>query len=147
MQLTSPDFTDGAAIPLRFTCDGENVNPELHWSGLPEGTRSLSLIVDDPDSPNGTFVHWTVWNILPEISVLLPGSLPEGVMEGITSFEKPGYGGPCPSSGTHRYFFKLFALDTTLDLEAGCEAADLECAMNKHILSQAELVGLYSRLT
>ena len=145
MKLESSVFENNGNIPSKYTCDGENVNPPLEISEVPENTKSLVLIVDDPDAPMGTWVHWTVWNISPKTTEISENSVPEGAVEGITDFGKPGYGGPCPPSGTHRYFFKLYALDTTLDLGSSAKAKDIEKAMEGHILDKAELVGLYSR--
>ena len=145
MKLESPVFENNGNIPSKYTCDGENVNPPLEISEVPENAKSLVLIVDDPDAPMGTWVHWTVWNISSKTTEISENSVPEGAVEGMTDFGKPGYGGPCPPSGTHRYFFKLYALDATLDLDSSDKAKDIEKAMEGHILDKAELVGLYSR--
>lgn len=143
MKISSEVFTYGA-IPLEYTCDGSDVSPSLSFSGVPEGTKSLALIMDDPDAPMGTFVHWLVWNISPTKSGIVKAeklSEPQGT----TDFGTKGYGGPCPPSGTHRYFFKLYALDTMLDLKDGSKKLDLENAMNEHIIDKAELIAKYSR--
>lgn len=145
LKITSPAFENNGDIPPKYTCDGDNVNPELIFEGVPSGAESLVLIVDDPDAPGGTWVHWTVWNIDPSVDSIGEDSVPEGAVEGNTDFGKPGYGGPCPPSGKHRYFFKLYALDTDLDLDIASEASDIEAAMEGHILASAELIGLYSR--
>lgn len=145
MELSSPDFENNEMIPTRYTCEGENINPELNILNVPENAVSLAMVMDDPDAPMGTWVHWTIWNIKPHTDSIPAGSIPVGVTEGVTSFSKPGYGGPCPPSGTHRYFFKLFALDTKLDLSTSTTADELIMAINGHVLSQAELVGLYSK--
>jgi Raf kinase inhibitor-like YbhB/YbcL family protein len=145
MKIQSPAFQDKQRIPPMYTCDEDDVNPQFLISEVPEGARSLALIMDDPDSPTGTWVHWTVWNISPQITEIAENSVPEGAVEGMTSFGKTGYGGPCPHSGEHRYFFKLYALDTTLDLPAGADISQLNQAMQSHILEQAQLMGLYSR--
>lgn len=145
MKIESSAFAANQSIPQQFTCDGENVNPPLKISGIPAGTKSLVLIVDDPDAPAGTWIHWLVWNIAPDTGQVEQNSVPAGAMEGTTSFGKPGYGGPCPPSGTHRYFFKLYALDTSLGLTNQTTVADLEAAMKGHVLEQAELVGRYGR--
>jgi len=145
MKLTSSAFTNHQSIPVKYTCDGKNVNPPLTISDVPENAKSLVLIMDDPDAPMGTWVHWTVWNIDPKTKEISENSLLEGAIEGITSFGKPGYGGPCPPSGTHRYFFKLYALDTSLSLPKTATKAELEKAMTGHIINTEELVGLYSR--
>ena len=160
MQITSSVFLHNAAIPSKYTCDGVNVSPPLEISGVPEEAKSLALIMDDPDAPQGTWVHWTVWNItsytkeipengIPNLAPWDPNSpaIPLPAVEGVTSFGKPGYGGPCPHSGTHRYFFKLYALDITIDLPPSAKKEDAERAMEGHILASAELVGLYSRET
>jgi len=145
MKLTSSAFTNHQSIPVKYTCDGKNVNPPLTISDVPENAKSLVLIMDDPDAPMGTWVHWTVWNIDPKTKEISENSLLEGAIEGITSFGKPGYSGPCPPSGTHRYFFKLYALDTSLSLPKTATKAELEKAMTGHIINTEELVGLYSR--
>lgn len=145
MKISSPAFGNNEKIPAKFTCDGENLNPPLTISEVPENAKSLVLIADDPDAPGRTFVHWTVWNIPPDTREIAEGAKPAGASEGLTDFGKTGYGGPCPPSGTHRYFFKLYALDTTLQLSQSSQKADIEAAMQGHILAQTELVGLYSR--
>lgn len=153
MKLTSSTFSHNQSIPSKYTCDGENVNPPLAIFDVPTNAKSLVLIMDDPDAPAGTWVHWTVWNIDPETKELAENSVPQGTIQGETSFGKSGYGGPCPPastqrgepSGTHRYFFKLYALDTTLSLTTSSTKQDLEKAMTGHILEQTELIGLYSR--
>jgi Raf kinase inhibitor-like YbhB/YbcL family protein len=132
-------------IPLKYTCDGEDVNPPLLISDVPENAKSLVLIVDDPDAPRGNWVHWTVWNISPRVKEIPENSCPQNAVEGMTDSGRSGYSGPCPPSGTHRYFFKLFALNTTLDLNTSAEAADIEKEMEESILVKAELVGLYRR--
>src|SRR3989344_873103 len=116
MNLSSPAFEHHQPIPAKYTCDGENINPLLQFSDIPDSTKSLVLIMDDPDAPAGLWVHWTIWNIDPGTAEIAENSVPPGSIEGVTSFGKPGYGGPCPPSGTHRYFFKFFALDTKLDI-------------------------------
>lgn len=145
MILTSSAFEHNGPIPSKYTCDGENINPPLKIEDVPEKAESLVLIMEDPDAPMGTWVHWTLWNIDPQIKEIQEDSVPEGAQEGITDFGKPGYGGPCPPSGTHRYFFKLYALDTKLDLPSTTTKDQLEEAIEDHILAQAELIGLYSR--
>ena len=145
MKLSSPVFENNGIIPPKFTCDGEGVNPPLEISDVPAGAKSLALIVDDPDAPAGDWVHWTVWNIKPDTKLVDENSVPPEAIEGITDFGKPGYGGPCPPSGTHRYQFKLYALDISLDLDSGAKKADVEKAMEGHILDQTDLVGLYQR--
>lgn len=145
MKLTSPQFQHNTNIPAKYTCDGEDINPPLKISEVPEEAKSLVLIVDDPDAPMGTWVHWIVFNIPPTTLEIAENSVPDNATEGITSFKNIGYGGPCPPSGTHRYFFKLYALDTTLDLTPAADKKKLEHAMQGHILAQAELIGLYQR--
>jgi Raf kinase inhibitor-like YbhB/YbcL family protein len=145
MTITSPAFAENAAIPSLYTCNGKNINPPLRITNMPADTKSLTLIMDDPDAPRGTWVHWTVWNIDPSTTAIGEDSVPEATIEGITSFGKPGYGGPCPPSGTHRYHFKIYALDTLLDLPSHAEKNELEEAMKGHIIAHAELVGVYSK--
>lgn len=145
MKLTSPVFNDGGYIPVKYTCDGENVNPPLEISGVPENAKSLALIVDDPDAPAGDWVHWTLWNIPPQTKNILENNIPAGAIEGKTDFGRPGYGGPCPPSGTHRYQFKLYALDTILDLNSYSAKKDIEREMKDHILDQIMFVGLYQK--
>lgn len=145
MKITSIAFENQQKIPSKFTCDGDNVNPPLKIEGVPAGAASLALIADDPDAPAGAWTHWTVWNISPQTSEIMENSMPQGAIQGKTSFGKPGWGGPCPPSGTHRYFFKLYALDRMLDLTGEASVKELEKAMAGHILESAELVGLYSR--
>jgi Raf kinase inhibitor-like YbhB/YbcL family protein len=143
MKLTSSAFEQGKAIPKKYTCDGEDINPPLKIEGVPEGTKSLALIVDDPDAPRGVFAHWIVWNIDPKISQIEENSKPG--IEGINDFGKNSYGGPCPPSGTHHYHFKISALDTLLDLPSTSKKSDLEKAIESHILDWAELIGTYQR--
>jgi len=145
MEIESPVFKNNKLIPSKYTCDGENVNPPLLIGDVPENAKSLVLIVDDPDASRGAFVHWTVWNIDPHIKEIKENSCPQKAVEGRTDFGRPGYGGPCPPSGTHRYFFKLFALNTTLDIDTSTEAADLEREIEDNILAKTQLVGLYRR--
>jgi Raf kinase inhibitor-like YbhB/YbcL family protein len=145
MTLSSPAFTDGSSMPAEYTCDGDDVNPPLSIMGVPEGVVSLVLIVDDPDAPMGTWDHWVVWNIAVQTTVIPAGSVPAGAVEGLNDFRKRAYGGPCPPSGTHRYFFKLYALDVSLDLKPESRKEDVEEAMVGHILAQTQLVGTYGR--
>ncbi len=145
MELTSPAFADEQLIPELYTCDGDNISPPLVINNLPENTQSLALIVDDPDAPTGDWVHWLVWNMSPQRAELQEGQAPEEAIEGTTDFNKTGYGGPCPPSGLHGYQFKLYALDTTLELDATSTKKDLENAMQGHILEQTQLTGNYQR--
>ncbi len=142
MKLTSPDFDQDGSIPSEFTCDGKDINPELRIEGVSEGTQSLTLIVDDPDAA-GTWVHWVVFNIAPETEVIEENSTTGTV--GINDFGKQTYGGPCPPSGTHRYFFKLYALDANTGLQPGATKEDLLSAIEGHVLAEAELMGSYQR--
>lgn len=140
--IKSDVFESNKLIPFKYTCDSEDVNPPLKIEGIPEGTKSLVLIVDDPDAPMGTWDHWIVWNIPPTDKIeenTVPG------VEGINDFRKHSYGGPCPPSGTHRYFFKVYALDTKLALNPNSRKKDVEKAMKDHVLAKGELVGLYRR--
>ena len=151
MQLTSTAFKEGESIPSRFTCDESNVSPALKWSGVPAGARSLVLIADDPDAPVGTWVHWVLYDLpagTSELAEDTPKSqyLPGGAKQGLNDFQRLGYGGPCPPPGKpHRYFFKLYALDTALELKPGATKKEVERAMEKHILAQAQLMGTYKR--
>lgn len=144
LQIRSPAFKNKGAIPRQYTCDGEDIPPPLQISGVPKGTKSLVLIVDDPDAPGGTFVHWLLWNLPPQTKEI-GKRLPPKAIQGTNDFGRLGYGGPCPPFGTHRYRFQLYALDTTLSLRPSARKADLEKAMKGHILGQALLLGLYSR--
>lgn len=144
-RIESPAFRQNGQIPQKYTCDGEDVNPPLRITNVPPSAKSLALIVDDPDAPGRTWVHWVVWNIPASTSEIGEDSVPDGSAQGMNDFRKNPYGGPCPPSGTHRYFFKLYALDTTLDLGSRSTKPDLEGAMRGHIVGQAELMGLYRR--
>ena len=150
MTITSPAFQEGEAIPVQFSCYGENFSPELAWSGVPEGTTSLVFILDDPDAPGGTWVHWVLFN-LPAGTQGLDEKFPEdetladGTRQGITDFGKTGYGGPCPPSGTHRYFFKIYALDKRIDDAAIIDKKKLLKLMEGHIIGQGQLMGKYKR--
>lgn len=144
-RVTSPAFADTGPIPARFTADGANISPELRIAGVPEGAKSLALIMDDPDAPRGTWVHWVLWNIPPGTTVIPEGSEPQGSVRGRNSWGRTGYGGPSPPSGTHRYFFKLYAVDGVVDLPQGADAAELERAVAGHILGEAQLMGTYTR--
>ncbi|PWT80362.1 MAG: YbhB/YbcL family Raf kinase inhibitor-like protein [Acidobacteria bacterium] len=144
MKITSSAFHEGANIPSKFSCDGANTNPPLQVADVPSGAKSLALIVDDPDAPSGLFTHWIVWNISPQMSAIAEGRTPKGV-QGTNDFGKSSYGGPCPPSGTHRYYFKIFALDRELDLPAGAKRSQFDAAMKGHVVAQGELMGRYSR--
>jgi len=145
MKLTSPAFTHNSNLPSQFTCAGQKINPPLEINEVPAAAKSLALIVDDPDAPVRTFVHWLVWNIDPKTETIASNSIPAGAKQGTTSAGKTGYFPPCPPSGTHRYVFKLFALDTMLNLTPNAGKDNLEQAMQGHILDSAELIGLYKR--
>lgn len=145
MNLISPAFSHNSSMPAKYTCDGENISPALEFGEVSEETRSLVLIMDDPDAPGGSWLHWTLWNISPATLMIEDGAVPEGAVEGTTSFGKTGYGGPCPPSGEHRYVFHAYALDGELSLGAGANREELESAMAGHIIAQAELIGLYRR--
>ncbi len=150
LQLTSSAFQDGGEIPARYTCEGQNISPPLAWSGAPAATRSFALIADDPDAPDPqaprmVWVHWVLYN-LPANAEHLPeavSALPPGAIAGITDFQRTGYGGPCPPIGRHRYFFKLYALDTPLPDHGAASKAQIEHAMAGHILAKTQLMGTY----
>jgi len=150
MTITSSAFDHEGTILRRFTCDGEDLSPPLSWQGVPGGTRSLALIVDDPDAPRKTWVHWVIYN-LPADSSGVPENVPaekklaDGSRQGTNDFGRIGYGGPCPPGGTHRYYFKLYALDADLDLPPGITKEELLQRMAGHILAEAQLMGRYSR--
>jgi Raf kinase inhibitor-like YbhB/YbcL family protein len=152
MKLESPAFAGGTPIPSKYTCEGEDISPELHWSDVPEGTQSFALIVDDPDAPDPkrpkrTWVHWVLYEIPPDAMSLPEGAqpLPLGTREGVNDWGRTGYGGPCPPIGEHRYFFKLYALDVALGDLAEPSKAELEEAMTGHILAKVDLVGTYEK--
>lgn len=148
-RLTIPAFREGETIPRLHTCDGADLSPALEWEGEPAGTRSFALIVDDPDAPAGTWNHWLLWDIPPAVHALAQGHKPGGVgTSGTNDFGRSGYGGPCPPKGhgTHRYFFKVFALDVpALGLKTGAKRAALDAALKGHALGQAEYMGRYER--
>ncbi len=150
MVLRSTAFEEGADIPRKYTCDGKNVSPPLTWSGVPEGAKSLALIVDDPDAPSGTFVHWVLYGLpvsMNELAEAVPANdrLASGAMQGRNGFRKIGYGGPCPPSGTHRYFFHLYALSESISLASGASRQELDAAMDGRIIANAQLMGRYTR--
>ena len=150
IEIKSSAFENEGMIPRKYTCDGEDISPPLSWGAVPEETKSLALICDDPDAPLGTFVHWVIFNIPPDIHEL-PEAVPSqnilknGAKQGKNDFGNFGYGGPCPPFGTHRYYFKLYALDTMLDLEPGIKKKQLLKAMEGHILAEGQLMGKYKR--
>ena len=151
MQITSTAFQEGTILPKQCSADGKNISPALQWNGVPAGTKSFALICDDPDAPRGTWVHWVIFNLPADKHELAEGVppleiLPDGAKQGKNDFEETGYGGPAPPPGkAHRYFFKLYALDTTLDLNAGATKPEVEAAMKGHILAEGQLMGKYLR--
>ncbi|MGO9119629.1 MAG: YbhB/YbcL family Raf kinase inhibitor-like protein [Desulfomonilaceae bacterium] len=150
MEVKSTAFQDGAMIPKLYTCDGQDISPPLSWSGVPADAKSIALIMDDPDAPRGTWVHWVLFNIPPDTKSLAENiprtaSLPNGAKHGKNSWPKLGYGGPCPPGGTHRYYFKVYALEVVLNLNTGITVAQLLKAMEGHILAQGQLMGRYTR--
>ena len=145
LTISSPSFTEGKPIPARFTADGSDVSPELRIDRPPNPITSFALIVDDPDAPVGTWVHWVVWNLPAATDTIAEGTLPDGAVEGRNSWGRNRYNGPAPPSGTHRYFFKLYALDAILDLPKSTDKAGLERAMEGHVVAEAALMGTYRR--
>lgn len=151
IEVTSPAFRDGGSIPSKYTCDGQDISPPLKWNTIPDGTKSIALIVDDPDAPRGDWVHWVVYDLPPSLREL-PERVPaqekilgNGGRQGTNDYGKIGYGGPCPPSGVHRYFFKVYALDQELKPGPGATKAELLAAMDTHILAEGQLMGKYSR--
>ena len=150
-EVKSTAFSAGGPIPKKYTCDGDDVSPELTWSNVPAGTQSFALITDDPDAPMGTWTHWILWDVpagatgLPE-GVDKQETLDDGTRQGKNDFKRNGYGGPCPPPGKpHRYFFRLYALGDTLNVKAGASRSELESAMHGHVLAEATLMGTYGR--
>jgi len=151
LAVTGAAFGQGHPIPVKYTCQGDDISPPIQWDGAPATTKSFALICDDPDAPGGTWVHWVLFN-LPTDAPALPENtaksetLPNGATQGRNSFQKIGYGGPCPPGGkAHRYFFKVYALDTLLTLDSGADKEKLLAAMKGHILAQGQLMGTYKR--
>ncbi|MFA6525732.1 MAG: YbhB/YbcL family Raf kinase inhibitor-like protein [Patescibacteria group bacterium] len=145
MKITSPKFLNNEMIPSKYTCNGENISPPLRISDTPIGTKSIALITDDPDAPGGDWVHWVVWNIDPNTFDIVEDCVMEGAVEGKNTRSDNKYGGPCPPKGTHRYFFKIYALDILIDLDKSNGKKELERAMKGHVLDKAQLVGLYTQ--
>lgn len=150
MEIKSSVFENNGMIPSKYTCDGEDVSPPLVWSGIPEGAKSLALISDDPDAPMGTWVHWVMYNIPPSVTELKEGfpkekKLHDGTLQGITDFKRVGYGGPCPPSGTHRYFFKLYALNKKVSLDPGATKKQLLDAIKDSVVAECQIMGKYER--
>jgi len=144
IKVTSSAFQEGGNIPSKFTCDGSDASPPLQIADVPSGAKSLVLIVDDPDAPGGLFTHWLAWNIPPQTGSIAEGSAPKGV-QGANDFGKSGYRGPCPPPGTHRYSFKVFALNRELELRSGAKRSQVDAAMKGHVVGQGELIGRYAR--
>ena len=145
LKLSSPALEDGGKIPKKYTCDGANVNPPLTIGNVPSNTKSLALVFDDIDAPRGTYVHWILWNLAPDVKEIRENSVPEGVVLGVNDFKKPNYGGPCPPRRAHKYVFRIYALDTLLNLNPKGTKKDLEKVMEGHIISRTQLTGLYQR--
>lgn len=143
LTVKSPSFQPNSQIPKKYTCDGEGTNPPITIEGTPKESKSLAIVIDDPDASSGTFDHWVVWNIPPSLTEVAEHSIPG--TEGLNSARRNGYTSPCPPSGTHKYFFKVYALDTELSLDTRSTKKDLEKAMQEHILAKGELIGLYHR--
>jgi len=144
MKITTV-FSDKEKIPAKYTCDGDDISPELLITDVPAEAKSLVLIVDDPDAPMGNFTHWLLYNIPVNTTKISSQSIPKGAVQGINDFARLNYGGPCPPSGIHRYFFKLYAIDKVLDLNSGATKSELEKAIKSHVIKKFELIGLYSR--
>ncbi len=144
-RITSSAFSEGSPIPARYAADGEDISPPLEIHDPPAGTRSLALVMDDPDAPVGTWIHWVVWRIPAQTREIRAGEVPAGAVEGRNSWGRTGYGGPAPPSGTHRYFFKLYALDASMELPPTTDKAALLKAIAGHVLGRAQLMGTYSR--
>jgi len=145
MKISSPAFQEGGTIPEKFSRNGQNVSPELRIAGAPAEAKSLALVVDDPDAPIGLFTHWLVWNIDPKTTEIAEGSVPRGGVQGTNDFPGRRYDGPQPPSGTHRYYFKIFALDRMLDLQAGAKRREVDAAMKGHVIAQGQLMGRYAK--
>ena len=143
MELTSTSFQPNQPIPAQFTCDGENISPQLAWNGVPDETKGFALICTDPDAPSGTFTHWIVYNIPSQVNEIREGMVPVGVQQGLNDFDKASYGGPCPPSGTHRYVFTLSALD--IPEISGNTPADIVREVEEHVIDKADLIGVYQR--
>ena len=152
LKISSSAFADGGAIPKKYTCEGDDLSPPLAFSGVPDGTQSLALIVDDPDAPDPaapkmTYVHWVLFDLPPDTTEIIEGmvALPGGTKSGLNDWKSPGYGGPCPPIGRHRYFFKLYALDARLEGLSAATKADVLAAMQGHVLAEAQIVGTYQK--
>jgi Raf kinase inhibitor-like YbhB/YbcL family protein len=144
MTIRSTDFAEGGQIPVRCTCDGDNFSPELHFDNVPAAAKSLVLVVDDPDAPKGTLTHWLVWNLKTDQKQILANNAPQDAVQGLNFKGRNAYAGPCPQAGTHRYHFRLFALDIVLKLPASSGRKAVDKAIEGHVLAKAELVGTYA---
>jgi Raf kinase inhibitor-like YbhB/YbcL family protein len=145
MKLSSPDFKEGENIPARFTCDGKDVSPTLQIEGMPQGAKSLVVILEDRDAPGGNFTHWLMWNVVPNLTEIVGNKPPSGAVQGVNDFGKNKYSGPCPPPELHRYYFKLYALDTTLDLPRKSKRKAIDSAIKGHVIAEATLMGRYAR--
>lgn len=150
MKLTSTAFKEGGMIPKKYSCDDEDISPPLNWENIPSKTKELAMICDDPDAPMGTWVHWVIYKISPQVKGLTENiptekKLSSGMVQGMNDFGRIGYGGPCPPGGTHRYFFKIYALDAVLNLEPGATQAQVLRTIQSHILEETQLIGKYKR--
>jgi Raf kinase inhibitor-like YbhB/YbcL family protein len=145
MEISSNAFTNNSLIPIKYTCDGEGASPQLSWTDASENTKSFVLVVDDPDAPNGTFTHWILYNLPPEVNSLTENikQLPQGTKVGVNSWHKHAYGAPCPPTRNHHYYFKLYALDATLDLPKETGGKEIQQAISNHVLAEAYLIGIY----
>lgn len=144
IKITTSAFSDGGEIPSKFTCDGANVSPPLQITAVPKDAKSLVLIVDDPDAPGGLFTHWTIWNIDPKTNLIAEAAAPAGV-QGTNDFNKSGYGAPCPPFGSHRYYFKIYALDRQLELKPGARRREIDAAIKGHVIAEGQIMGRYSK--
>jgi Raf kinase inhibitor-like YbhB/YbcL family protein len=145
LKISSPVFANNGNIPAKYTCTGKDVNPPLLIEDVPAKAKSLALIVDDPDAPGGTWVHWVLWNISPGTGEIREGTVPAGALQGLNDFRVNEYRGPCPPSGTHRYFFKVYAMDAALNISQNSTKTGVEKAMRGHIIGQAQIIGLYGK--
>ena len=145
MNLSSPDFSEGGNIPERFTCEGKDMSPTLKIDGVPSEAKSLVVIVDDHDAPAGNFTHWLMWNVAPDLTEIVANRLPSQVVQGVNDFGKSKYSGPCPPSGIHRYYFKLYALDTKLTLPPTSKRKVVDSAIKGHVIAEATLMGKYAK--
>ncbi|HUL36436.1 MAG TPA: YbhB/YbcL family Raf kinase inhibitor-like protein [Thermodesulfobacteriota bacterium] len=145
LRIWSPAFENAGEIPRKYTCDGVNINPPLRIENVPSNTKSLALVFDDMDAPRGTYVHWILWNVGPDTREIKENSIPERAVQGLNDFKKHHYGGPCPPRRAHKYVFRIYALDTLLDLNPNSTKKDLEKTMENHIISKAQLTGVYKR--